>query len=1325
MKIFSADRVLDTRNIMPIIKLMTVISNVASIYGGVSTLLKELSDCTAEELFKKSFDKAVKQCAPMLADITDPEEIGVDPNTLDNVIASINDSDITDLVLLDRHEKLENITFHFEKCIMLPGPRSQLSTADRVRRLKPVIEKTIENFFNSLPKNQEASNEMMIHFNRLQLEGQTHLSEQTQANHDILLGLDEKLTSVMSGHLNLIDSTAVETALAKEHQLTINKAKDLLKNYKPGTSLDLLEDLKQRIWNEEATSEILKFNVLTNMAAAQFALNNEQKAATLLLKAFQYNPEDEKALSNRAFAHLLLKETVDAANYAEQTKAKNPANIDAYVILVGISNEEETLEEVIDKVPIFLRNNPQIAYAISDIAKHRREFDEAKKWGEIMVMNEHELSLDFKTAFATILINQVLEDSLAVGTRQFSDSQKEQLMRAIELLTEAWDCVSETELRTFRINWILNRGTAYFHLGDIKKAIADFDTALEIEKSNSILLRKRAILSLEHGEKEKAIEFLEKIESENEVPDVPIIHARSLFMSERFDEAIETLNNFLITEPSAELREEANHLLIKAYIADKRFEEAQQISTTMRVSSPTNVQNLVDAARISSESGNRNEAISQLKEAYGNARDSKEFSEMVELATELYIHEQFEEAAELYEKLADTSHNSQLTQWLLKSYYNSGDIGKALNICKGLRERYGPIEHVSAIEFEIYEIIGDLKEALKICEVYVNTFPDDVVMQMHLAYVHYRLNNTEEFNCILEKSFDLKELTLQSCFNLAHLYQIGSKPEIALDIMYETRRMHHTDPNAHLKYFGLFHLVDRQLGELLNPTQVQPGTAVCLNNSGRIEWYIIEERDEQDCRPNELNIQHPLAQQLLGKVANDEIILQKNIIGEEKRKIVEIISKYVYVREESFRKFSELFPGVPGFWSMNLNDSLDESPDASDETTELANIQPILELTDKQHNDFLQIENIYKEQHPPIGLFMNWTGRNVLDQWGMLINKSDLGIRCCWGEPEERTQAFALLEDPTPKLVVDIISLITLHCLEAADSVVKVFGKLGIAQSTIDELQRIINEREGMWLQREGMSIEKQGDRYVRHMINPEDVRRGIEYLKDVIKWIRGNCAILPCTPTLQMNLLRKRKLDDLFQPFFIDTLLIASQPGHILLSDDERLRSYAKTNLNRHTGQNFEIEGVWTQVVLEHCMERNVLDRSEYDKMTIQLICSHYYFTEFDAKTLIEAAKQTDWCPSEPYISLVNVLGGQTVNLSSAVEVSADFLLELWEHPIHPIRCEHLTMCLLKRLTTQEETWSILKTLADKIDEKSPLYTSTKEQIRSAIRAYALTYRF
>jgi len=52
--------------------------------------------------------------------------------------------------------------------------------------------------------------------------------------------------------------------------------------------------------------------------------------------------------------------------------------------------------------------------------------------------------------------------------------------------------------------------------------------------------------------------------------------------------------------------------------------------------------------------------------------------------------------------------------------------------------------------------------------------------------------------------------------------------------------------------------------------------------------------------------------------------------------------------------------------------------------------------------------------------------------------------------------------------------------------------------------------------------------------------------------------------------------------PLFVDTLLIASEPGNLLYSDDERLRSFAKTE--------FKVDGVWTQTVLMHCLNINLI---------------------------------------------------------------------------------------------------------------------------------------
>ena len=1118
---------------------------IASIIGGINTL-KDSNNSTAADLFKESCIEAVKQSTPDFADITDPAEVDVDSDTL---VTLLKDIDISTLTSLEENAALAKIVAIFQKCIVLPG--SQLTKTDVERRLRPVIKKTFAIFFERLPRNQQATNETMLEFGRSQLANQENLIKDTQtikvdtneikemiqANLGVNLDVRSQLTDFSNRQFDLNVSEAVKTAVAAEHKAEIDNAQDLLNRHQPHSALNQLEKLKDRIW--EDASSITKSRILTGMGATQLVLNKDQEGAMLILKAFQYNPKDETALSNRALAHFLLREMEMAEKYAKKTLKKNPTNINAHRTLIEISADEETFEEVIAKVPEYLQEDPQIAYGISNIAKQRGNLEEARKWRETAIASDDENIPDFKAALAAILIEQVIDDDLAVHTRQLDDSQQNQLRQVVELLTEAWNCVVNTELHAARTDWIINRSTAYYFLGEWKNAIKDLEAALEIEPEHSLLLKNRAILAFEQGEKESAIEFLEKIQSGPEASKAPILIAIALVSSERCDEAIVTLNNFLQTNPSPELQEEVNRWLVRIYTENERFEEAERISTAMRESSPENILALVEAARLSKATGKQEEALSHLKEAYNYAQNSEEFLEIAELADQFYIHKLFKEASVLYEKIADTSLNSEWTQWLLKSYHNAGEIGKALEFCQRLRAKYGLLENVSWIEYNIYEAIGDLKQAVAIGTEYLKAFPGDLNRQMDVAHLHYRLGNVEALEQLLEVPADLKNMSLESCQNLAYLHKIASKPKRALDIMYEARRIYYTNPDAHLKYFGLFLGVEKQLGRLLDLPQVQIGTAVCLDRSGKTNWHIIEKRDDANPMPNELDANDDLVQQLLGKVVHDEIVLRETPFGTDIGKITDIQSKYTYAFQEICREFSDRFPGAQGLWAKKLDDS--------GEIDDSAKFQVLLDLTDKQREASRQTEEIYKRSPIPIGAFAELIGRNFLDAWSFLRSKPDLGIRCCVGDIEERTQALTLLGDSDFKLIVDLISLVTLYCLEAADTVVKTFGKLGVAQSTIDGLQRIIHEKK-MEADREGIIVGKQGDRYVKQIITPEEVRREIESLKDLIKWIRENCEVLPCTAVLEMNLLRKREFDSVFQQSFIDTMLIASQPGALTL---------------------------------------------------------------------------------------------------------------------------------------------------------------------------------
>ena len=212
------------------------------------------------------------------------------------------------------------------------------------------------------------------------------------------------------------------------------------------------------------------------------------------------------------------------------------------------------------------------------------------------------------------------------------------------------------------------------------------------------------MLACKIGDNEKAIKLLREIKLAKDFPEALLLLAEILRRENKFPEAMRTIKRFLESKPPKSVKEEANRLLIDLYLDTKDFPNARKISDSMRVSNPTNILNLVDAARISKLSGKSADAISLLNEAKDYIADSSLPRELLELADEFYFLEQFEDAASIYEKVIDRNLNTPLNRKLLNSYYRAGEIDEALNVCKNLRQKYGPLKHVSEMESAIYEL---------------------------------------------------------------------------------------------------------------------------------------------------------------------------------------------------------------------------------------------------------------------------------------------------------------------------------------------------------------------------------------------------------------------------------------------------------------------------------------------------------------------------------------------------------------------------------------------------------------------------------------------
>lgn len=672
------------------------------------------------------------------------------------------------------------------------------------------------------------------------------------------------------------------------------------------------------------------------------------------------------------------------------------------------------------------------------------------------------------------------------------------------------------------------------------------------------------------------------------------------------------------------------------------------------------------------------------------------------------IHWQFiEEAAYTYERIVDKTLDTPLSRKLLNSYYRAGELNKALEICQNLQKKYGTLEYASEMESAIYEEIGDLPKAKEVCKTYLESFPDDSGMKLRLAVINLRSNYLKELDEFLDSPFDIQHLSLEYGLQFAGLLAARNRYRRAFEVIYEVRRKFYSNADAHLKYMGFFLEREKDACDWLNITKIGVDTAVCIEEDSRgREWYIIEDRKDADASRREFDLNHPLVKKMLGKNVGDDVVTVDSPYSKVVGKIVEIKSKYVYAFQESLSSFEKLFPGATGAWKVKVG-----IPEKEGVLPE--GFETIFDEISRQHERALEVDQFYREGKLTIGAFANLMGRNVLDVWGGLINNPDLGVICCIGSTEERNLASSVVADGV-KLIADAVSVMTLHVINAGDVVVKRFGKLGIAQSTVDLISHTIGERKG--IQSKGfMVVSKEGDKFVRQEISAEDIKRNLEHLEKVMGWININCEIIPCKAALNVKREQRQQLEKMIGSSFIETILIASEPGAILYSDDERLRSLAK--------REFNTDGVWTQVLLMKCLDEGILDRGKYSEIVIQLANYSYRHTSIDAYVLIEAAKQAGWSPRPPYTTALKVLGGQYSNEGSALIVATRFLYELWKQPILAQQRDQIIMALLDAITFKRKPRVVITRLTKLVERRFYLIPLALKDVLSIMSIWEKTH--
>lgn len=1091
-------------------------------------------------------------------------------------------------------------------------------------------------------------------------------------------------------------------AIQEHYHSELNFARNLINTAKPEQALDYLTSCRDRIWHDAKPS--VRYRILHYQGCANFMLEHIPEAGHLLVEALQYNRDDETALSFAALGYLLLDDAVNAANSARQALRLNPGNAKAYATLIRALDPSLPFEAALEAVPEPYRKLPEPAMAIATLARQKGMLAEAETWCRLAIEQDRENWADPYGVLGELLMQQALADGPILAGFRTSPMRRGQLEGAVEAFTQAWDRVSETGIKRGRVSWLFNRAGARLILGMPREAAEDLDAAILLDADPMLALR-RASIALQEGEVAQTVVILQRVRIPADQVEPCLLLAELYLEAQRHDEAEGVLDRLTPDGLSEADALSVQRLRLRIEIRREDWPGAQERYARMRSAHPDSLDVMTDGSWFWRLAGDAQASRALLAEATRQLTADGTPSQRHTLAAEWYEHGEYREAARLYDGVADRDLDNDLTRRLLVCYYNGGDLSKALELALHMLSLHGPLPTVSPIAAAVLDEAGDLPAARRVADEYLAHFPSDFEMQIRLAAILQRQGDAAGVDRFLDAPIALGTLPIGMALRVAALHAYRGRMGQALDAAYEVRRKHMDESEAHLFYTSLFfNATTAEKEESAVSAPVGVDCAVCIRDEGgRETWHVIDERDDHKM-PLELAPGHPLARKLMGLVAGQPLVTRDSGFSTETATVSAVMSKYAYAMRESMDIYEHMFPDEPALWNIRLR-----TPEGASDGEDL-DIEPFLQLIDRQHERFLNVERLYRQGEIPLAMAAQLLGKDILQTWHIAAAKPEFGIRCCVGAVGELEAAKGLLQ-AVPSLVLEPVALLTLYGSEVRDILTQRFGKFAVPRSLIDMIQRARQDHTGI-MSKGSATLGKEGDQFVYEEIAPQRVESIVAYLDSLLAWIDANCVVVPIGSALGESRDFRARFKGMMAACFVDCILIAGEQGRTFYCEDERLRALAKSEVNA--------DGVWSQVLLTTALDENLIGKDAYCGEVVRLLSTNYRHIFVNPGLFMVAARNAGWRPSPAFSAVTGTLSGDKCSLESAIRVATDAIYGIWIEPLMDHQRSFLVTGILDGLSAGRRRETVIAALVPLMEHRFYLLPFHYQDVSQLIAAWS-----
>jgi tetratricopeptide (TPR) repeat protein len=1090
---------------------------------------------------------------------------------------------------------------------------------------------------------------------------------QSEMRHEVVAGFSrvEAMIAAVNGLLASPpgDSTVEVNAIEAQLDARIDEYRELNNSGQTRTAMPLLERLLERI-GASASGRIL-FRIKANIGHCLLALGKDDEAAAMLLASYDHAPGEPKAIANKALGLLLRGDWQELLPFGKSQLEIDPSNAWLAGFLVQAARFDMSATDPLGLVPEQLHRTAPVQIGLVDFVRRRGKPGEW--WGPArQLLAEHPSEPNAVQFAAEADLDEILTSRRFQCMRVFSSAERQRLEAATATLTSQWDRqrVTDGPLRPEDAALCGNVVVGLAALGEFSRALDIARQGLALAPHDTELLIRAAAVAVEAHDDKLAGELLPKLPA---TADSVVLKLGFHAARADWPEVVRIFEEDALLIPSAEkpiISATAKLAAIKIGVVDPDDRRRQIVAVADEAASDARASIVVaDFAR---REQMEDIADAAFETALKHIDNDSHAADRLMVAHHANRRRDPAIVVDLLDGWVAEDHDSDELRMLAAALVNDSPIRqRALSFFGRLAKKVRELPYFLHAEGLLHFNRGALPEAEIALRKAVAARPH-LDNFLALFSVLHRLDRGDDVKAFLN-DIDLAtvEGTPGQKMLMAQMMRKAGQGPKALQYAYTVLQSARNDQKAVLRYFGLI-MIDPEESLIPSAETVGVDTWVRLENDRHEGHAFLIEEGANRPADDVVSPSHPIAAAAHGLRVGDEFEIPVGLGGTRRWRIAEIKHKYLYALHDVMENFENRFPDAKGFYKITMQDG---------------DVQPALEQVRRAAESSRKLADLYLKNNCPISFIVANGGRDTIRLFEY-IRFLDFDIRVCLGTEAERLAARDLLAvHRRAGAVLDAYAAWTVSTMDAFDVLQSVLGALITPHTVIDEIKNLRDEQE-MTTER-SMTMTWHNGEYIRQEHTAEDIAARRDYIIEQLARIETSCSVRPVVapdePTDVAVLINQS-----FGSHVLDAANLAGT-AHLLVSEDMYYR--------RHAGAACAAKGVWLQAIFSFAHESGLIDDRRYVNLLIKLAWRRHGHLALNSSTMLAVLRQDVEQGVENFKAISHFIGTRNAELRSHIEVSTEFLNQLWnEFGRFNLRGMQATSVLLDRiLRFRTEDWALV----------------------------------